>query len=92
VPERDHQLQTIVTLLSHFAGPATILELCCGTGLLAETLLDALPTITVYGLDGSDEMLQRAGERLARFGGLFRCSAFEWLRWQRMSLPSTWIA
>ncbi|MGD8820915.1 MAG: class I SAM-dependent methyltransferase, partial [Anaerolineae bacterium] len=77
VPERDHQLQIIVTLLSHLSGPATVLELCCGEGLLAERLLVALPTVTVYGLDGSAEMLQRAGERLARFGNRFRCSAFD---------------
>jgi hypothetical protein len=35
-------------------------------GLLAEVLLARLPEVTVRGLDGSVEMLERARERLAR--------------------------
>jgi tRNA (cmo5U34)-methyltransferase len=60
VPDRNHQMQMVAALLSHLAGPGIVLELCCGEGLLAEVLLDALPAITVYGLDGSTEMLRLA--------------------------------
>ena len=76
VPERDHQMQIMVALLSHLTNPAVILELCCGEGLLAERLLDALPSATVFGLDGSDEMLRQAGKRLGRFGDRFRPRLF----------------
>lgn len=40
-------------------------------------LLVTYPLITVHGLDGSAEMLQRARERLAPFGGRFVCTAFD---------------
>lgn len=77
VPERDQQMQMIAALLSHLEGPGIILELCCGEGLLAEVLLERFPSMTVHGLDGSTEMLQRARERLRRFEDRFRCSAFD---------------
>jgi tRNA (cmo5U34)-methyltransferase len=77
VPERDQQMRLIADLLSFLEGPAHILELCCGEGLLAEILLERLPMITVHGLDGSSEMRQRARERLARFGERFRCAPFD---------------
>jgi tRNA (cmo5U34)-methyltransferase len=77
VPQRDHQMHIIAALLGYLDGPARILELCCGEGLLAEVLLERLPTVTVHGLDGSAEMRQRARRRLARFGDRFQCSAFD---------------
>jgi tRNA (cmo5U34)-methyltransferase len=82
VPERDRQMQMIAALLPN-DDPGAILELCCGEGLLAEVLLDQYAESTVYGLDGSAEMLQRAQERLARFGdrfqgGLFDLAAQDW--------------
>ena len=77
VPERERQLQIIVDLVPRFDGPGTIVELCCGEGLLAEAILDRFPTYTVHGFDGSTEMLQRAQERLARFGGRFQASPFD---------------
>ena len=40
VPGRDRQMQIIAGLLSPLEGPCTVLELCCGEGLLAEVLLD----------------------------------------------------
>jgi len=77
VPERDRQIQTIVALLSYIEGSGAVLELCCGEGLLAGALLDGLPAISLYGLDGSAEMLQRARERLARFGDRFQSDEFD---------------
>jgi len=77
VPERDSQIHTMAALLSYLDGPCTVLELCCGEGLLAEALLDAYPNITVQGLDGSVEMLARARGRLARFGDRFHCRSFD---------------
>ncbi len=76
VPERDRQMQMIAALLSN-KDPRAILELCCGEGLLAEVLLDQYTKSTVYGLDGSVEMLQRAKERLARFWDRFQGNRFD---------------
>jgi tRNA (cmo5U34)-methyltransferase len=77
VPERERQLQIIVALVPHLDRPYTIVDLCCGEGLLAQALLEQLPACTVYGLDGSTEMLQRAQERLARFGERFQAQPFD---------------
>jgi tRNA (cmo5U34)-methyltransferase len=77
VPERERQLQIIVDLVPRLDCPRTIVELCCGEGLLAEAILDRFPTYTVHGFDGSTEMLQRAQERLARFGERFQARPFD---------------
>jgi tRNA (cmo5U34)-methyltransferase len=89
VPERDHQMRIVAALLSYLEGPCVILELCCGEGLLAEVLLDCFPTFTVHGLDGSVEMLQRARERLVRFGSRFQCSVFDLAGadWRKLEFP-----
>ncbi len=76
VPRRDEQMRVIAGLLS-LDRPSTILELCCGEGLLAERLLDEYPAATLYGFDGSVEMLDRAKERLARFGSRFQSRLFD---------------
>lgn len=71
VPQRELQLQTIADLIPPPHGPADILELSCGEGLLAETLLNRFPTITLHGYDISPVMLQRAKARLVAFGEQF---------------------
>jgi len=76
VPRRDEQMRVIADLLPRDV-PSTILELCCGEGLLAERLLDKYPAATVYGFDGSVEMLDRAQQRLARFGARFQSRLFD---------------
>jgi tRNA (cmo5U34)-methyltransferase len=77
VPERERQLQIIVDLVPHLEQPFTIVELCCGEGLLAQALLKQRPACTVQGLDGSPEMLQRAQERLAPYGERFQARLFD---------------
>lgn len=77
VPDRERQMQIMVDLLADLGPSATILELCCGEGLLAEALLEAYPTCSLRALDGSREMLARAGRRLARFEGRFLCQLFD---------------
>ena len=88
VPERDRQTEMIAELLSNDS-PSAILELCCGEGLLAEVLLDRYTESTVYGLDGSVEMLRRAKERLARFGNRFQGSLFDLAAkdWREPGIP-----
>jgi trans-aconitate methyltransferase len=45
-----------------------VLDLGCGTGLVAEMVLDRFPTLTLFGLDSSTAMLSLARDRLARHG------------------------
>jgi len=68
---------------------SVILELCSGEGLLAEIVLEKFPGFTVLGLDGSEEMLNRAQERLARFGKKFRCGRFDLAEqdWRKLEHP-----
>ncbi len=82
VPERDAQIDAVCSQLAYLNQPR-ILELCCGDGLLAQSLLERLPGSAVRGLDGSDEMLKSASMRLEPFGlrfqpGKFDLFAFDW--------------
>jgi tRNA (cmo5U34)-methyltransferase len=77
VPEREHQIEIITGLLSNLKGANHVVDLCCGEGLLDEAILNSFSTFTIQGLDGSDEMLRRARERLARFGNRFISGKFE---------------
>jgi trans-aconitate methyltransferase len=45
-------------------GPAKVLDLGCGDGILMETVLQRWPNAYGVALDGSPEMLRRAAERL----------------------------
>ena len=67
-PVREEQLELLIALL-RAQGPATVLDLGVGSGLVAELVLDALPEAELIGLDSSEAMLALARERLARFGG-----------------------
>ncbi len=77
IPKREHQIHIIASLLPRRSATVTVLELCCGEGLLAQTILERFPTYTVYGLDGSPGMLKRAAERLAHFGERFQARQFD---------------
>lgn len=68
VPARELQMLMISDLLKGINQFGLILELCCREGLLAEMFLDNLPGSTYLGLDGSSLMLEKARQRLARFG------------------------
>jgi tRNA (cmo5U34)-methyltransferase len=71
VPQREYQLQTIADLIPPPDGPAHILELSCGEGLLAQVLLRRFSEITLHGYDLSPAMLEKAQERLAHFSDRF---------------------
>jgi tRNA (cmo5U34)-methyltransferase len=89
VPDREKQIDIIVRLLPPAEPGAVILELACGEGLLSEAILEAQPAATVIGLDGSQEMRERAQARLARFDGRFRAEAFGLAdrTWRRAQVP-----
>ncbi|MCJ7703784.1 MAG: class I SAM-dependent methyltransferase [Anaerolineales bacterium] len=77
IPEREDQIEIIIRLLPEVDVPATVLELCCGEGLLAEAILERTPHWRVIGYDGSPHMLQKASARLARFGMRFEARLFD---------------
>jgi trans-aconitate methyltransferase len=45
-----------------------ILDLGCGSGLIAQMVLDEKPAARIFGIDSSAAMLDLAGDRLARYG------------------------
>lgn len=89
VPAREQQMRIIVDLLKGLPQANLILELCCGEGLLAELLLDEIIDSSYWGMDGSAVMLEKAGERLARFGDRVRLTSFDLAdrSWRRLEHP-----
>ena len=89
VPERERQIETICALLPPHDQPFNVIELCCGEGLLAHAILTEHPTSTVYGLDGSPEMLRAVQQRLADFGERFQPVLFDLaaLDWRKPGWP-----
>jgi tRNA (cmo5U34)-methyltransferase len=77
VPDRQEQLELISQLVPDFGRPIQILDLCCGEGLLAQTILEKRPDISVTGMDGSSAMLWKARQRLSPFGARFRAVSFD---------------
>jgi SAM-dependent methyltransferase len=78
VPRRDEQVAALLTL-APFAtdAGASIVELGCGEGLLAQALLTAYPKARYLGLDGSDSMRATTSARLAAFAGRARVEVFD---------------
>lgn len=77
VPERELQMSTVCDLIPAVKESFVVLELCCGEGLLAKAILTRYPQATVYGYDGSPEMLKAATARLAPFGERFQIRQFD---------------
>lgn len=89
VPERERQVQTLTGLLAGLSSDSTLVELCCGEGLLAEAILEAYPDYRMIALDGSEEMLARTKKRLARFGNRAESRKFDLAAsgWRRFDIP-----
>lgn len=67
-PERAQIATHITELITGLGQPQPhILELCCGPGRLAETLLATIPTLHYTGLDISPPFLDFACQRLASY-------------------------
>lgn len=66
-PTRAGHLELLVELLAA-AGPGCCLDLGCGSGLVAERILDRHEDLQVFGIDSSPPMLEMARARLDRFG------------------------
>lgn len=48
--------------------PGVVLDVGCGTGTLASQLAEADPSVQVLGIDGDEDVLARAREKVTRFG------------------------
>jgi ubiquinone/menaquinone biosynthesis C-methylase UbiE len=44
-----------------------VFDVACGTGILLKRLLERIPTLEVYGVDGSEDMLAQAQEALSAY-------------------------
>lgn len=89
VPEREQQIGIICDLIPPRDGEFHILELCSGEGLLAAALLERFPDCILHGFDGSNEMLQQSGRRLARYGERFAPASFDLhaREWRQFAYP-----
>src|SRR4029077_12837164 len=78
VPRRQEMIGALVGAAPFGADAAIrILELGCGDGLLAETLLTRFGQATLTALDGSATMRTDASARLAPFGERAIVAAFD---------------
>ncbi len=78
IPERRNLIGITKSLYRHFVRgnqPRRILDLGCGDGLMVEELLKMDDSVDATLVDGSHEMLQAAGIRLARFENVHRIQA-----------------
>ncbi len=89
IPAREQQMRIMLDLLRGLPQPCTILELCCGEGLLAELILSELPGANYLGMDGSRVMLEKANERLASFAERYQLRQFELAdrSWRKLEHP-----
>ena len=71
-PARAEHLALVLEILRDVE-PGRILDLGCGSGLVAATILESLPGTSIFGIDSSPPMLELARQRLTPFG-----SRFEW--------------
>jgi tRNA (cmo5U34)-methyltransferase len=88
VPERERQIAIVETLVRAADIGGDVLDLCCGEGLLTETLLHALPGVTVHAYDGSASMLEATRRRAGAADRLrTRVIDLAALDWRRFDPP-----
>jgi SAM-dependent methyltransferase len=69
IPDRPRQLEVLVRVTrSATRPPSRILDLGAGDGVLLEFLLEVLPDASGFALDSSPVMVEKARERLSKFG------------------------
>jgi tRNA (cmo5U34)-methyltransferase len=76
VPHRARVLASVAALIPQRDVPWTLLDLCCGEGLLAEAVLRAHPACHAIGLDASTTMREAATRRLEPFRDRFAAGEF----------------
>ncbi|MDF1794386.1 MAG: methyltransferase domain-containing protein [Thalassobaculaceae bacterium] len=58
VPERELQVETILSLIPEPVDAGLAMDICCGAGGLTAAMLDRFPTLRMLALDGSASMLE----------------------------------
>ena len=86
-PARAEHLSLLLAILEQVNG-GWILDLGCGSGLVAQMVLDRSPNIRVFGLDSSTAMLTIARDRLARYGERVRLADGDLTSLDRVEAPS----
>jgi len=81
-------------LLSIFAtvGAGFVLDLGCGSGLVAQMVLDKFSSARIFGIDSSTAMLSLAKDRLARYGERVRLAEADLTSLDRVEVPGTCAA
>ena len=87
VPDRAVQFDTIGALIPTGAVSSHIVELCCGEGLLARTILERFPESDFHGYDGSSTMLEKARAVLQPWGQRFTLHTFDLAATEWRSFP-----
>ncbi len=90
--ERKLQLEILKSFYNHFLSSKNdnkVLDLGCGDGIISHELLKIDKSISATLVDGSDEMLNRAKERLSGFRGInFLRASFQDLLQKNVMLSS----
>ncbi len=68
VPEREVQIDTVVSVIPPAPDGAVIAEICSGEGLLAEAIAKRFPNAVIHALDGSQTMLDSTAAKLDALG------------------------
>lgn len=89
LPTRQEQQDLLLALLAGAEiADGAVLDLGVGSGLVAETVLDALPSAHLVGVDSSAAMLELARARLGRFGSRARLLRHDLAELGSIELPS----
>ena len=87
VPDRAVQLETICALIPTKPELFHVVELCCGEGLLARTILERFPNCRIHGYDGSNTMLEKTRATLQPFSERFTLHTFDLAAAEWRSFP-----
>lgn len=72
IPHRSQQLEMITHLLTSISPLEQVIDLCSGEGVLSEAIARKFSQVKLWAYDGSQEMLDKATERMAPFADRFR--------------------
>jgi trans-aconitate methyltransferase len=90
-PSRGEHLALLFSMLDQ-VNDGWVADLGCGSGLVAQMVLDHSPTARVFGLDSSAAMLRLATHRLARYGERVRLAEGDLTALDRIEVPAPWAA
>lgn len=86
-PARAEHLSLLLAILEQ-VNDGWILDLGCGSGLVAQMVLDGSLKVRVFGLDSSTAMLSIAKDRLARYGDRVKLADGDLTSLDRVEAPS----